>query len=152
MTSEELSQLLGSGVYALTLVFNHEEMIPVGSLGCLPFRKGCYVYVGSARANLRKRVARHVASTKTVRWHIDYLTARREVTPTSVVVWRSRTECEVATILKKTSDGSVPHFGSSDCRCGSHLIYFASSARRLEAICAISPDVSLALPSGTRGA
>lgn len=146
----EPSQLVDRGVYALTLLFNHDEMISVGSLGRLPFKKGSYVYVGSARANLRQRVARHVASTKRVRWHIDYLTVRREVTPAEVAAWRSRAECEVATILKRTSDGSVPHFGSSDCHCGSHLMYFVGCARRREAISAIAPDVSVALASVTR--
>jgi Uri superfamily endonuclease len=151
MTSRGTSQLLDSGVYALTLLISHDEAILVGSLGRLTFKKGCYVYVGSARVSLRSRVARHLAGSKRVRWHIDYLTVRRDVNPAALAAWRSMTECEVATMLKKTSDGSVAEFGSSDCRCGSHLIYFVNLTRGLEALSAAGPDVSLSLASATRG-
>ncbi len=36
-----------------------------------------------------------------------------------------RGECELAAAVRAISDGSVPRFGASDCRCPGHLFRFA---------------------------
>jgi sugar fermentation stimulation protein A len=143
--SDFIRRLPSSGTYALTVPFAVDESMLVGSLGTLPFKRGFYVYVGSARPNLRQRIARHVVGRKRIRWHIDYITTRQGHGPVGVAVWRSASECSVASMLKKRSNGSVRGFGSSDCCCGSHLIYFATSGLLAEAISTASPDVVLLL-------
>ncbi len=96
--------------------------ISVGRLGEFRFPAGCYVYSGSARRNFEARIARHLRTEKTLRWHIDYLLAARGVSVTAVK--RSvRDECA----LNRSAGGTivVAGFGASDCTegCGSHLRY-----------------------------
>jgi sugar fermentation stimulation protein A len=37
---------------------------------------------------------------------------------------KKRIECKIAKRILKVADGFVPKFGSSDCKCASHLFYF----------------------------
>ncbi len=41
-----------------------QESIQIGKLGHFAFEKGYYVYVGSAKRNIRSRVNRHIAVEK----------------------------------------------------------------------------------------
>ncbi len=94
----------------------------IGRLGKFAFPAGRYIYTGSARRNFEARIARHLRPEKTLRWHIDYLLAARNV---RVVGVRRYVEDECA--INRATPGSVPipGFGASDCRagCGSHLKY-----------------------------
>ena len=97
-----------------------DASIEVGKLGVLSFQKGYYLYVGSAKRNLKKRMARHMRRRKNLFWHIDYL---REAADHCIPIpVRSSTplECLIAKRLSKIGDWSVPKFGSSDCRCDTH--------------------------------
>ncbi len=112
------------GTYALVLESQSWQQIQVGRWRALELRPGYYVYIGSAfgPGGLRARVARHFRQEKKLRWHIDYL----RVHTTPLGVWLSngplRLEHIWATRLAR-SDGftPLPGFGSSDCRCQSHL-------------------------------
>ncbi|MCS7131646.1 MAG: GIY-YIG nuclease family protein [Hadesarchaea archaeon] len=110
------------GTYALLVHVPYDLSISVGELGTLNFRAGYYVYIGSALGGLEARVRRHLRTEKTLHWHIDYLLVRSRTV--DVVFARSdeRKECEVAAELAKQFEG-VRGFGSSDCRCGTHLFY-----------------------------
>ncbi len=110
------------GTYALLVHVPYDLAITVGELGTLSFRAGYYVYVGSALGGLEARVRRHLRAEKALRWHIDYLLARARAV--DVVFARSdeRKECEIAAELSKHLEG-VRGFGSSDCRCETHLFY-----------------------------
>jgi len=115
------------GSYLLILTLEKDLTLTVGSLGGLSFRKGFYVYAGSAKMNLQKRIERHRRRKKTFHWHIDYLTACADsVTPVPI---RSseNLEHDLAASLKRISDGSVRGFGCSDCRCGTHLFRMATN-------------------------
>jgi sugar fermentation stimulation protein A len=110
-----------SGNYLLILHLSADRSIPVGRLGTVLFRKGFYLYVGSARTNLRKRMERHLRKRKTFFWHIDYLRDQADAC-TAIPIRSSRPlEHELAASIKKISDWSVTGFGSSDCDCESHL-------------------------------
>lgn len=64
-----------------------------------------------------------------MRWHIDYLLRKgRVISVFSVPSEKKSTECALATALA-TADGAAvyPGFGSSDCRCVSHLIHFGQT-------------------------
>lgn len=114
-----------AGVYVLTLVLPTPRTIRVGNLGRHRFPAGLYVYVGSARRNLDARLARHRARRKRLRWHIDYLTTRAHVVGAAVVPWARGRECLVARRFLAMADVRVvaPRFGSSDCRCTTHLVW-----------------------------
>ena len=117
------------GTYVLVLACNVAGKLTVGRLGTMELRKGFYVYVGSAfgPGGVRARVLRHLRDTERCHWHIDYLRERARV----VEVWRReeplRREHEWAAAVSKMRGASVVRrgFGSSDCRCETHLFYFA---------------------------
>jgi sugar fermentation stimulation protein A len=103
----------------------------IGRLGRLCFKPGFYVYVGSGGPNVLKRIRRHMRSRKPLRWHIDYLTAghgRMRFVDAWLVPGKS--ECTMARALGKRLSG-VAGFGSSDCRCPSHL-FCAQDIRELD--------------------
>ncbi len=113
------------GIYVLIINLRDAETISVGKIGKIFFRAGYYAYVGSAFNGLESRLARHLSSEKKLHWHIDYLLQKAEVGMIYYSITRRNKECVVAAQLACMLD-SVPKFGSSDCRCKSHL-YFSSS-------------------------
>ncbi len=102
---------------------SHDQTITVGRLGALHFRRGYYIYVGSAMANLSQRIARHLRRRKRLHWHIDYL--RRCADKVTVLPIRSsqRQECEVAQAVSAIFPYGPRGFGSSDCKCPAHLFW-----------------------------
>ena len=116
------------GAYILLMTLEGERSIGVGRLGELLFPAGYYLYSGSALGGLRNRVRRHLRKDKKLRWHIDYLIQHAHV----VEVWYTLTghniECRlcVTAACLPQAEVPVPGFGSSDCRCLSHLIYYSS--------------------------
>jgi sugar fermentation stimulation protein A len=109
------------GSYLLLLKLPNETTTKVGSLGKVRFRSGYYIYVGSAKKNLSKRIERHKRLRKKHFWHIDPL---REIAHFHVALpirTQDDLECEIAAALKEVSEWEIPKFGSSDCSCDSHL-------------------------------
>ena len=108
--------------YQLFINVTKEINIKVGKLGRFIFPAGSYVYIGSAKKNIDKRIERHLSKKKNLHWHIDYLLNNDAVqiinTKKSEI-----TEC----ILNKKTKGTIiiDGFGSSDCNlcCRSHLKY-----------------------------
>ncbi len=121
------------GSYLVALEITEDMELEVGSLGKLSFQKGWYVYCGSAQKNLESRVARHLRKNKRPHWHLDYLSphaARREAFP---IASHENLECSLARDLANIGGRGVPHFGSSDCHCPSHLYFFPHAPRESEA-------------------
>lgn len=118
------------GSYLVVLRLAGKEAVRVGGLGTVVFRPGYYVYVGSAKTNLTKRVERHKRFRKRLRWHIDYLRAVSTVHAVLPVRTTDDVECGLARAVAGLSDGEAPGFGSSDCRCKSHLFHFDSDPLR----------------------
>lgn len=109
------------GSYLLILNLRRNRKINVGKLGKVLFRKGFYVYVGSAMANLSKRMERHRHLRKRHHWHIDELRAVAEFHSVLAIRSSQRLECEVAKGMSEIAEWSVPRFGSTDCSCDTHL-------------------------------
>ncbi|PLR98899.1 GIY-YIG nuclease family protein [Bacillus sp. T33-2] len=111
-------------LYTIYLDLKHNSTVSVGRLGTFFFEKGTYIYVGSAKKNIKARVNRHRKLEKPKRWHIDYLRQYGEVTK---IITYEHTDGESALaekIRKKTGGiNPVKGFGSSDCKCFSHLIF-----------------------------
>jgi endonuclease-3 len=116
------------GTYILIIKNRKSRKIKIGKLGEFTFPGGYYAYVGSAfgkTVNLGNRVIRHVSNKKKTFWHIDYFLKAKGVKITGVkTIPGRRIECETAQKLLKTGRAVVKKFGSSDCRCKSHLVYF----------------------------
>ena len=109
------------GSYLLLLRLEDRMTIQVGSLGQREFKKGFYVYVGSAMANLSQRMERHRHLRKKHHWHIDELRALTEFRSALAIRSATRLECQIAQAFSKMADESIRGFGCSDCKCGTHL-------------------------------
>jgi len=109
------------GSYLLIMELTRDKNIAVGALGIIHFKKGYYAYVGSAMNSIEKRVERHLRKEKKLRWHIDYLLQHAEIKSIFYRESYEKEECKIA----KTFSGlqCIKNFGSSDCRCESHLFY-----------------------------
>lgn len=115
----------GSGIYVLLLELGKDKRIRVGQLGALSFKRGYYAYVGSGKRGLEKRIERHLRKRKRIRWHVDYLLRSARVVDVVVVETEKNLECQLAEELSNEFQ-PVRGFGSSDCRCPSHLFYSPS--------------------------
>jgi len=114
------------GAYVLVLQLRGPtRRVRTGALGVLAFRPGFYCYVGSAKSGLRSRLARHLRKGgKRKHWHVDYLRAVAQ--PVCLLVAEPGVgECALGRRVAALSGDCVAGFGASDCRCRSHLHYFA---------------------------
>lgn len=119
----------GRGTYVLVLRLDARKTLTVGRLGGCDFEPGYYAYVGSAcgPGGLRARLAHHAVRSARPHWHIDYL--RLEAEPVEAWISTNRAEHAWASAVGNT-DAMRPvcaGFGTSDCRCLTHL--FHASAR-----------------------
>lgn len=110
--------------YCLLIQLKSAQKIKVGRLGVFEFPQGYYIYTGSALNNLDARIARHFSKKKRKHWHIDYLLANAEIINFFI---SQKKECELNSEIFKIPGATVlaEKFGSSDCRCGSHLAYLS---------------------------
>ena len=109
------------GIYCLCIENHKDQSIKIGALGETEFRKGYYIYVGSAKRNLSQRIARHQRFRKNLFWHIDYLRQYAEHCASLPVRASTDLECDIANATSRISDWTIGHFGSSNCGCRSHL-------------------------------
>ncbi len=119
-----------AGTYALVFCSSSDRFVRVGKCGPLSVKAGFYIYVGSAfgPGGLSARIAHHRRRSHRPHWHIDYLTpylCLRQLWYTYDPLQR---EHEWAECFSKSRGASAPlaGFGSSDCRCRSHLFFFNS--------------------------
>lgn len=110
-----------SGSYIFIMRLKRDRKLLIASLGEVRFKRGYYLYVGSAKANLAKRLERHKRIIKNHHRHIDCLREAAEYHAALPVRASDELECEIASALGKISEWNVPGFGSSDCDCKSHL-------------------------------
>jgi Uri superfamily endonuclease len=120
--------LAKTGTYILLLELDREMTIEIGKLGIFVFLPGYYAYVGSAfgPGGLKSRVGRHLKKTKNNRWHIDYLRTHSKPYEVWYTHHQKKQECTCLWQLYAMNGSDCPckGFGSSDCACPSHLIYF----------------------------
>jgi sugar fermentation stimulation protein A len=135
-----------SGNYLVMLEMPQPCDVETGTLGTLHFKAGWYVYAGSARKNLSKRISRHLRKVrKQLHWYrgaagaasithsyparpegtyIDYITPYAGIIKAYPICSYRNLECDLAGALENLGGTGVPGFGSSDCNCKSHLFYF----------------------------
>jgi Uri superfamily endonuclease len=115
----------GTGLYQLVIRLKKSQLIAVGRRGRFLFPAGYYVYTGSGRRGLESRIARHLRKQKKMRWHVDYLLQHGRVLEVKRY-GNDQEECELNRRVERLPGGRVvvQGFGSSDCRCRTHLFYF----------------------------
>jgi len=109
-----------SSTYILFIQLENARTIKIGALGKYRFRKGHYVYVGSAKRNFHHRINRHLRQKKRIHWHIDYLLRYARIIK---ICSSGLAEDKVADILSTMMQVPVPRFGASDKKNKSHLFY-----------------------------
>ena len=110
------------GIYLLLIRLYRLRCIHVGGLGYRFFHRGSYGYVGSARRGMTSRLERHLNDVKRLHWHIDYLLRCAEIELIIYGQCCSDKECVFADELSRIFQ-YIPGFGSTDCRCSSHLFF-----------------------------
>lgn len=129
-------KMLMKGSYILIIRLPKERMIEVGGLQNIHFPRGHYAYVGSAMGGFKPRLSHHSRRDKRPRWHIDYLLQKAHINDIILCEAEERTECIIARALSFQFD-SIPGFGCSDCKCGSHLFYAADEEQMKLVVTAI---------------
>ena len=145
-------EVFDGGLYVFVMRLRTPDFIQVGALGRFHFPAGWYMYVGSARKNLHKRVERHWLPKKKVRWHLDYLSTALDSEPVGAVLLpldAGLSECELNRLVGRHFGGQAPAagFGASDCRagCPAHL-WFSLAPVSLLAVAALHPRAAVLLP------
>jgi Uri superfamily endonuclease len=113
------------GTYALVLELPRPVEIEVGRLGKVFFNAPFYIYVGSALGSggLAARLRHHLRRAARPHWHIDYLRRCTEIREIWLSEGDRHFECSWSKKLAGTPAAQpVTGFGSSDCRCESHLV------------------------------
>lgn len=127
-TDEKLTRLVYRRAvgqsYILVIKVDSFVRLLIGKLGYIDFKQGYYIYIGSARRTIQKRLLRHLAREKNRFWHIDYLLSFPS--PARVIdIWVNPEpyECAISLEIFQSKIGQVVKngFGSSDCRCPAHL-------------------------------
>ncbi|MDD5014807.1 MAG: GIY-YIG nuclease family protein [Atribacterota bacterium] len=121
--------------YVLVINVSEDLKIGVGQLGEVLFKKGDYVYIGSAKGCLETRLQRHLRKEKRIFWHIDYILENQKAKVLQVWVTSKSIECKTADVFEGeyTCEIVKKGFGSSDCKCLSHL-FFVKNKKRIESI------------------
>jgi Uri superfamily endonuclease len=125
-----------TGSYVLVLNVQQPCRIKAGKLPEREFQPGIYLYIGRAKKYLRGRLFRHLRKNKKLFWHIDYLLQNAQFKE----VWcrlNFFNECQMADKIIRICEEDcslIPGFGSSDCQCPSHLIYFYGESRVLSVL------------------
>jgi Uri superfamily endonuclease len=122
-----MKQLINSGTYAIVFYLMEDNEFIIPRFGRVFFRKGYYVYSGSAKKNLIPRVKRHIRKEKKLKWHIDYFSVSEKVITKKIFLFAHRSECEINRFFKLSGGKIViEKFGASDCKnkCKSHFLYF----------------------------
>lgn len=141
------------GLYLIFMELEGDREIQVGKLGRFAFPSGYYSYTGSAMRGMEARLARHRRGAKRLFWHIDYLlqwarivdictfpfAERPEEQPTPLSPW---IECQLNQIVlgHPSARVLVPGFGSSDCHCPSHLMYYTCRPYPCPPCCTLFPS------------
>jgi len=120
--------------YVLWVVLDKDIKIYVGSLEKLTFRRGIYLYIGSAKRGLKARIERHLSRKKNIFWHIDYLLSSNQAKIKNIWINGKLKECQIARRIQRKGYDFMNKFGSSDCNCPSHLFFINKGAREAQGL------------------
>ncbi len=95
------------------------------------FKKGNYIYIGSAKGCLEARLRRHLKKEKRIFWHIDYLLENKKAKILQIWTIDKKMECQTAEVFCQdpTTEIIKKGFGSSDCKCETHLFYIKNKEK-----------------------
>jgi Uri superfamily endonuclease len=151
-TEDQCAPMFDGGLYVFLMRLTEPRSIQVGALGLFDFPEGWYLYTGSAKRNLAKRVERHWSLKQKLRWHIDHLATAPGSEPVGAIVVPDSagiSECFLNREIERGFGGQVPApgFGASDCKagCPAHL-FFSRAPVSLLAMAQIHPEAAVLIP------
>lgn len=116
--------LTDGSTYILLIYVERGEKISIGKSGQISLAEGFYIYIGSAKKTIHKRLLRHLRREKNKFWHIDYLLCSPHLYEI-VNIWINKLPCEctISQMIYQQGFGLVVKkgFGSSDCKCPTHF-------------------------------
>ncbi len=118
-----ITEVADRGAYLLLMEMKTPQTIKVGGLGMIDFKKGWYIYVGSAMANLTARIERHERRRKKMHWHVDWLRDKADRVVPLPIRSSAKIECEIAGAVGHRFISGPKGFGASDCSCPTHLFF-----------------------------
>jgi sugar fermentation stimulation protein A len=119
------------GTYSLIVKVDDPFQIQVGALGDIEFKRGYYVYTGSAMNDVESRIRYHRKNKERLHYHIDYLLHYAKLSNVLVHKSRRRLECRINREIGSFRNAlPIKGFGASDCRCSCHLFYFKNNPIR----------------------
>ena len=128
-------EIIHCKVYVLYINLRKSISISVGRLGKISFKKGGYLYIGSAKKGIINRLNRHLRKSKKIFWHIDYLLSQNSSKINKIWVADNIRECNLAKRIRQFIQvEQIKGFGCSDCRCLSHLLYYDGKKDRLSCL------------------
>ena len=120
-----LLSLRQPGTYMIIMRLSAPAQLDIGRMAHVSLAAGRYGYIGSALGpgGLGGRMQHHLGTIAIPHWHIDYLRAVAQCEQVWVCAQAQGREHAWADLLVQWSDVSVavPAFGTSDCRCATHL-------------------------------
>ena len=144
--------MFDEGLYVFLLRLQTPATLTVGALGEHHFPAGWYLYTGSAKRSLHRRVERHWGMKSKRRWHVDYLSTALGSFPVGAVVVPATSglsECELNRRVGALTGRQVPvpGFGASDCRegCLAHL-HFSAAPVSLLGLAQVHPEAAILMP------
>lgn len=117
--------------YLLLIHLKNNSILKIGKKGHKEFDRGYYVYVGSGKRYGFSRIIRHIKKSKKQKWHVDYLLGRGEIKMIWIILGERINECQLSNALQRRGLIIMKKFGSSDCKCPSHLFYFKNNPQRI---------------------
>ncbi len=123
------------GCYCLIIRVTKKTKLKIGKLGEIEFKRGNYIYVGSAMNSLESRLNRHLRDDKKLHWHVDYLLKNQNCRIVEIIFNESdkKVECELSHFIERHAP-SIKNFGCTDCKCESHLYYFKNKKSAIECV------------------
>ncbi len=116
----------GKGSYLLLFYCPQSVRVTAGKLGELTLQSGYYLYCGSAfgPGGVKARTDHHRRISQRPHWHIDYLRPHLQLMEIWYTFDPQSREHHWSALLAELRGASLPFpgFGSSDCRCPSHLL------------------------------
>jgi Uri superfamily endonuclease len=139
----ELKALSSPGCYTLVIGFAKRRTLRIGQRRNIEFFPGTYVYTGSAMSGLGRRLTRHLARRKKLRWHIDYLLGSPAARIKAILTFAPAPgqECRRNQFVARLPGAQIimRKFGASDCRagCDAHLYFFPTAQAPARIIAAL---------------
>lgn len=106
--------------------------LKIGNKGYREFKRGYYIYAGSGKRFGFQRIIRHIKKSKKRKWHIDYLLEKGDIERIWIIFEEKINECKLSELLSLEKGKILMRkFGSSDCKCASHLFYFKKNPLKI---------------------